>query len=570
MQSRSVVSFAWLNLLVVIFCLAAVITARPALAVNDCSDPAYAAAIDPRVGAGGCVEVARIPIPHRGGVAFMRILCTTDLEVDARANNVIAWLRVVAARTGQAMDELGAVDIDDVSILLTPFDVDDLGVADVDATAHWPNSEFPGQCLVAMYLGSFGDELTAEALQFTMAHELFHCVQFKTWDHGPSTATAFWWVEGSAEYFAALAFPEIDGARSSIEDFDANSRTQSLLSMQYEDLVLFSWVDTRAGPSGVKYALDVLAEARTLAAARGAAERAFGRDNLLSFAQDYIDGAINLPRGRALNASPRIPTQGADVPLHLEGEPFVLVRAQVNYEAGDYRNAIEGDDGRYAAAHQARAWAALPTSLNLECDDDKEYTFAALSTADPGVDITITPSRLSEHTCAPCGAEASERLSHNSCLVGAWHFPGHRDFCATFAARLGSAGATVLECNPGTGEVTFGADGAAVARVTGEMVRVQMNSDMQMHIVHELTESRANWSTDHGELAFCNANTTMTGMTTITGGGASRQAPINVSTPMMSGGASYNCTRTTLTVTSHDAPGAFLGVGPEIVLQRVH
>jgi hypothetical protein len=129
----------------------------------------------------------------------------------------------------------------------------------------------------------------------------------------------------------------------------------------------------------------------------------------------------------------------------------------------------------------------------------------------------------------------------------------------------------VLECNAGTGEVTFNADGTVTSRATGENVRVRMSNGSVMHIVHELTEGHANWSTDHGEIEFCDARTTMTGMTTITASnGSSRQAPINETTPASSGGASYVCTPTTLTITTHDAPGAFLGAGPEMVLQRRH
>ncbi len=565
MRSMRISVFAWLNVVVVIVCLSVTLVAQPALAVNDCSDASYVQAFDARLGGGACEEVARIPIPFRGGRAVMRVLRTPDVVMDARTNALIGWLRDVAGRTGESMNAMGGLELDDVSILMTGFSRPSDG-ADAMAMAIWPNPAYSGQCLIPMFLGDFDEG--AEQFEFYIAHEIFHCIQFKTWDYGPATAGAYWWAEGSAEYFAALTIPEADGPRDSIEHFDERSSDQSLLSMSYENVVLFSWVGGRANPSGVKHTLDILAEARTSGAVADAAERAFGRDNLLAFAQDYLDSAIALPHGRAMQSSPRIPTQEADRPLHLAGDPFVVVRGQINYEAGRYENRVDVREGRYQAAREPRTWAALPGDLNIECNAETSYVFAAFSTLDAGVDIEVTPNNVQERTCVACGAAARERRQRNSCLVGTWHFAGHQNFCANFAARVAESGARVLECIPGTSDVTFSADGTAVARASGQSIFVQLNSEMTMRTQQDVV-GNANWSTEDGEVTFCEAASTMTGMTTINANGLTTSSPIDQSTPPEDGSASFVCTATTLTVLNHEAPAAFLGIGPEMVLQRV-
>lgn len=562
------VLFVWLNVFVLAACIWATFAARPAHAVNNCTDTAYVAAFVPALAGRTCEEVvARVPIPYRGGSAIMRILRMPEVEMDARANATVAMLRRIASRVGAAMDEMGGVQVHDVSILLTGFTDDPDDPAGALATALWPNPAYPDQCLVAMYLGDYSREIVD--LEFAIAHEIFHCIQFRTWNLDPGSSNAFWWMEGSAEYFAALALPDVNGAGSSVADFDENSSAHSLLAMDYENVVLFSWVDAHmGGPAGVKHTLDTLSEGRTMAAQREVAARALIADNLQRFAQDYIDGVIPLPNGRAMGSSPRLPTQDADRPLQLSGEPFVLTRGQINFAPAQYVNRIDVREGRYETAREPRNWAALPTSLDIPCDSEVGYAFAAISGDEAGVDIEITPDNVLERTCAPCGASVAPRAQHNSCLIGTWHFAGHQNFCETFAERLATGGARMISCDPGTGEVTFSADGVATGSARGQNVLVQLNPDMTMHIVQAI-ESRANWSTEAGEIQFCGATSTLSGVNTITARGSATSTEIDQSSPPSTGAVSFACSRTTLTITSHEAPGAFLGVGPEMVLQRV-
>ncbi|MGQ0534020.1 MAG: hypothetical protein ACT4OF_15210 [Caulobacteraceae bacterium] len=562
------VLFVWLNVFVLAACVWATFAARAAHAVNNCTDAAYVAAFVPALAGRTCEEVvARVPIPYRGSGAIMRILRMPEVEMDARANATVAMLRRVAARVGAAMDEMGGVEVHDVSILLTGFTDDPDDPDGALATALWPNSAYPDQCLVAMYLGDYSREIVD--LEFAIAHEIFHCIQFRTWNLDPDSSNAFWWMEGSAEYFAALAIPDVNGAGSSVADFDELSATQSLLAMDYENVVLFSWVDAHmGGPRGVKHTLDTLSEGRTMASQREVAARAFIADNLRRFAQDYIDGVIPLPNGRAMGSRPRLPTQDADRPLQLSGEPFVLTRGQINFAPALYVNRIDIRQGRYETAREPRNWAALPTNLDIPCDSEVGYAFAAISGDEAGVDIEITHDNVQERTCAPCGGPAPPRAQHNSCLIGTWHFAGHQNFCDAFAERLSAGGARMLSCDPGTGEVTFTADGVATASATGQNVLVQLNPDMTMHVVQAI-ESRANWSAEAGEIQFCGATSSLTGVNTITARGRATSNAIDESSPPSTGAVSFACTRTTLTITSHEAPGAFLGVGPEMVLQRV-
>ena len=82
-------------------------------------------------------------------------------------------------------------------------------------------------------------------------------------------------------------------------------------------------------------------------------------------------------------------------------------------------------------------------------------------------------------------------------------------------------------------------------------------------------ESRAFWGTAGDQVDYCDAGSVMTGMTIITGPRGPTSQPNTVSTPIQSGSATFTCTRTTLTIVNHEAPGAFLGIGPDMVLTRV-
>lgn len=562
---RTILGAVLLGALVALGCAAALF-AQPAPVSADCATPGFAASFDRRFT--GCEEVTRIPIRWRGHSAEMVVLKTEGLALNARTNEVISHLRRTADRVGAGLDEMGGdFELETIFVMLTD---ERSAMNGADAYAYPPNS-WPDQCHVSVFVGSTGGD--PDYVTFVMAHEMFHCVQMATWEDGEGLACTgedelefcnSWWVEGSAEYFANLAFPGTNHSSYNVTDFHSKSGDTSLINMSYENVVLFSWIDQRLGPPRVRAFLQRVANSADPESARAAAEAALSPDQWLEFAKFYVAGDIQLPGGVDVGPPTDMPIQGPEEPLVLAGGPLILLRATLAYEPGRYDNLIDRRDGLFAVRHNGE-WGDLPEQLDVSCDAQKNYVFAAISAGADGVNNIITPSRTEERSCTPC--DAAPRQPIRSCLVGTWDFPGHQDFCTNMTAQLAQSGARVVACNPGTGEVTFAADGTATSSATGQHITVSMAQGLSL-VIDQQMQSRGRWAVDGDALQLCQATSTLTGTQTVTGGGQTRTNPVNQTAPTNAAGATVACTQTHLTITSATAPGAFLGIGPEMVLTR--
>lgn len=549
---------AALNIGVIAASLAAALFATPASATNECATPGFAASFDRRFT--GCEEITRIPIRWSGHSTEIVVLKTDGLDIDERSNEAIARLRETAGRVGAALTEMGGdFELDTVFVMLTE---ERSAVNGAEAYANSYDPRYPDQCHVSVFIGSTGRE--ADYVTFVMAHELFHCVQMGTWEEGMLISNNEWWVEGAAEYFANLAFPATRHSAGMVAEFHERSADTALTRLDYANVVFFSWVDQRFGPRHVRAFIEDVAPADGDEASRAAAEAALSADQWLDFAKDYVGGEIQLPGGVSVGPPTEMPSQSADAPLTLIGSPLVIARAKMNFDPGRYENSIERTGGPNAARHDG-AWGALPARLDLACEQNGEFIFAAMSAGAAGTETVITPTRTEERACAPCAAAA--RPSRNACLVGTWAFSGHQDFCSTFAARLTANGATVLECIPGAGEVTFAANGAATSSETGQHIVVRMSSGTMMQIDQQV-QSSGRWQTNGGAIELCEATSTLSGTQVISSGTQTRTQPVNQTAPVASARATFTCSPTTLTITTMNTPGGFLGIGPEMVLRR--
>lgn len=563
---RTILGAILIGFLIALGC-AAVLFAQPQPASAECATPGFAASFDRRFT--GCEEVTRIPIRWSGRSAEMVVLKTEGLALTARTNEVISHLRRTADRVGGSLDEMGGdFEVDTIFVMLTD---ERSAVNGADAYA-FPPETWPDQCHVSVFVGSTGAD--AGYVTFVMAHEIFHCVQMATWEDGEGRPCVgadelefcnSWWVEGSAEYFSNLAFPGTSYSSGNVADFHSNSGDTALINLSYENVVLFSWIDQRFGAPRVRAFLERVSDSADPEAARAAAEAALSPEQWLDFAKFYVAGDVQLPGGVDVGPPTDMPIQGAEEPLVLAGGPLILLRATLTYEAGRYDNLIDRRDGLFSVHHNGE-WGELPEQLDIGCDQQKNYVFAALSAGAEGVNTIVTPAQTEERTCTPCDI-AEPRRPIRSCLVGTWDFPGHQDFCATMATRMAPSGARIVQCNPGTGEVTFAADGTATSTATGQHIVVSMAAGLSLEIDQQM-QSQGRWAVDGDALQLCEATSTLTGTQTVTGGGQTRVNPVNHTAPTSAAGATVACTRTTLTITSATAPGAFLGIGPEMVLTR--
>ncbi len=103
-------------------------------------------------------------------------------------------------------------------------------------------------CTVELF-PAFWRTADPDTLAFTLAHEMFHVVQglaYPAVDH----CNAYWWVEGTAEWFANLAVPgqDLTARAGFLHGWDRDSSTHRLIDLSYEAVAFWFWAGERFGP----------------------------------------------------------------------------------------------------------------------------------------------------------------------------------------------------------------------------------------------------------------------------------------------------------------------------------
>lgn len=386
----------------------------PAFAFGSCTSPHYLGVFDDRLNDGGpigearCVELARFEIPHSGRRTKMRVLGV----VGDRRDNDLRWISHVEAlanRLAGPMEAMGPLDLPEVSVLLTSLtdELEDEGeIVSAHATAWSPHEN---ECFITFY--KMDEPISVDEFVFTYAHELFHCMQQKTWRLGTLGAHQFWWMEGSAEYFANLVQQGTTYSDGFFAEFNEKSLETSLFDMNYENVVFFLWLGQERGPSGVRSLLEALSRGGDPSAHLATMRSAVPIDAWTDFAESYMDGDLRQPGGRALprpnNARSIINIANARrVPLATT--PYVVARYGLSFVEGKtYKLAVEGPDSiRIRMAERANTWSDPPARV-MACDEDKNYR-ALVLTVDDAASTTLVvddPEELDQRAC---------------CLIGEW------------------------------------------------------------------------------------------------------------------------------------------------------
>lgn len=195
-------------------------------------------------------------------------------------------------------------------------------------------------CTVELF-PDFWQRAGAEQLAFTLAHELFHAAQqlaYPAVDH----CNSYWWVEGTAEWFANLALPRSDfTARAGfLAEWDTGSAGTRLIDTDYEAVAFWFWAGERFGPvlplTLGEFGNTGLNRVQTVAGL-------LSPDDWADFATVYLMGGLAFPDGRpalpAPDLGPVIP-EGQEEVL-IEGPDLSLPRARLTLGAGLWRIAVE-------------------------------------------------------------------------------------------------------------------------------------------------------------------------------------------------------------------------------------
>ncbi len=208
----------------------------------------------------------------------------------------------------------------------------------------------PDRCPVVLYAPLFRDgyDVVGQDKQ-VIAHELFHCFQFKNLNNQmyfSNNRARNWWSEGSAEYFSNVVFPSADLEYEANEtNFRNRSLTQSLLDLKYENFLFFQYLGNRLGNQGV---VDML---RKMPTSGGRAEQqkalsAVVNDELFhAFATAYLDANIKDSSGSIIMKDPSSRvirtvalSKSQDVAFTHQVKPFSLPRFELAYPGGVYFN----------------------------------------------------------------------------------------------------------------------------------------------------------------------------------------------------------------------------------------
>lgn len=526
---------------------------------GDCASPDYLARFDQRFRtvAYDCVERLRLPVATRSGTREIRLL--HDLSADWLADE--AMLAQFDRGVRLAVEELGrigAFDMRNVSILLAD-DFPPRADAETFTTfAAWtlPDATgLEGECQVVIFL--LGPGADARDAASVTAHEIFHCVQKANLSpelmtsHTADRKGGTWWMEGSAEWFASAAVPDLSDLQNRVDGFETASPDTPLFHMAYRAVVFFFWFVGERGDAAVLPFLSGMATSSSDSAQAAAMADALSDEEWLAFAEAYLDGEIRRPRGEPVSFAP---WQGDTVrwdatrserrPLR----PFVIDRAWLECDCGTWTTAADPDE-----VHEVRpdgaGWGALPGRIDTRAGDPDAFRLAAFNTDASARDLVLDFTL--DIPCEGCGGGELDE-----CLVGRWELTSGG--ATEWIRREMPAGMGLPRAEYTGGGVTFQADGGYrggptdwSATFTQRTRRGTGRLDGEMSAV-----GSGRWAAEGGRLTMCPAHETVAGQATATLPDG-RRVTLPVTPPPPSGPLtmSYSCAGDTVTTTL-EIPGA--------------
>lgn len=309
-----------------------------------------------------------------------------------------------------------------VNVIFSGLIYSDAGV-NAGAYTNVPTETEP--CPLVLYAPIF--QLPEAYFKQTIAHELFHC--FQHWNFPQQTdvigtEAENWWVEGTAEYFSNVVYPDTNYEYRFINDFDTRSSRESILQMEYENFLFFQFLAHTIQHRGI---FDLI---RTLPTSGGEAEQLtalsrYPQMNVYfqSFALSYIDRNIRdtTASGALIPVNPVLGTPleitAAATPTLVGASSFVIGRKVIRFapNKGFAMQVRPSDDrGRSTARTvESHSWGALPVSIGCG-DANRNYIVVATTTTPNDIHLVNANITVTQDNCLPTPTPAP------GCMVGRW------------------------------------------------------------------------------------------------------------------------------------------------------
>jgi hypothetical protein len=363
------------------------------------------------------------------------------------------------------------------------------------ATKPW----FLNKCPIGIFPGA----LTQPDAFFEqeVAHEMFHCFQGKnifTWLNGRYSEQK-WWLEGTAEYFANVVYPDANEEHTRTGDVDARTPTTSLFHMDYDNFLFFQHMGNEFSNEDILLTLGILplsGDESVFAASLNGALPGEGADPFYHlFGEYYLDRTIHDTGSVVAPVNPQLgPLMGMGA---LGTDQYAARPYQPNWfrlsfpEKKKYSLSITTEgEGLYSTRPSGTRgnWGPLPDVIDTSCGAE-EYTVLLTN---------VTPGSSYKFNIAVQNIVPKETCEH--CLQGTWEiipesFDAYMRSIISQVARLNSA--TVdnifLTFDDETGLATFTWDNAIVDEtkvgLSAENTQGTLVPDMQIVIKVEGTST---------------------------------------------------------------------------------
>ena len=309
---------------------------------------------------------------------------------------------------------------DDSSASYNPPPTLKILVGDFDSALAQAIADCPydGECAFVIYR-SFWGRVSAEELQFTAAHEIYHIAQMLIWPE-VYQCKSFWWVEGTAEWFANRVMPGKTYPQGFLRHFDRHSNDSSLLGIHYGAVAFWFWAGEEYGHwfpmhLGV-WGNDGLDDEKTVGETLPPAA-------WHDFLETYLSGRLRYPDGRLAIPEPYL-GEVVDEPWLLEGPPMAFSRIQMRAEAGEWQLRLQSQGASLVSFQEEDAsW----TRLNVGPRGSDGLTYRVECPPEPRVQaaISLNGEPLKVRTTIVDGTPDEDcrclkPIPRDHCMIGVW------------------------------------------------------------------------------------------------------------------------------------------------------
>ena len=446
--------------------------------------------------------------------------------------------------------DFGPMPPADLVFTLLPYSVE---LADTQAAAWIPTPGAACQLAIFPVINEVGDPAQVEQI---IAHELFHCFQYQNYRSQTMVGVGVgdWWIEGTAEFFGNVAFPNVNAEYEYIPDFDANSADVSLLDMDYPDYLFFQFMADQLGERAV---IQLISQMPTGGGrdAQLAALAAYPDIKTLfqNFGRAYLDRSIADTGGGNEPVNPYLsPEMVLDQNAHVQRpvNDFVVERFVMIFPADTVHTLSETIPPAVTAVTRPQGgsggWSPLPTTMQ-GCSERQLVWLGTNASSD-----------ASQQTDAINVEVQHENIQCDPCLVGSWQMD-NQSFWGAFDSFITSTAQDLrptLQSIDGQAIITFAAGG------TGNT----SHQDLKLHYTQDYTRAnrhthadaniaisgptRFTWSTaDNSVLTLSQISSQQTYnnvLTLNTGSGVTITLPLNLPQIGTPGSGAYRCSGTSL------------------------